>query len=93
MERDGSVMRGTLAVLTLAASTANAAPTLESITFPIDVVSIGVALGVAGATVLLIVFGLFVGFVPVRRLVRQATMSVDGGMEDWDRYEREYGGS
>lgn len=58
------------------ASSALAAPTMGPIEFPIDIASVGTALAAAGAAILLIVFGLWVGFKLVKRLVRRATNAV-----------------
>lgn len=65
-----------VAGLAALASPAFAAPTMDAIDFPIDIASVGTALAAAGAAILLIVFGLWVGFKLVKRLVRRATNAV-----------------
>jgi len=61
------------------ASTASAQytpPTLDEITFPLDTASIALAIGTAGAGILLLVFGWKVGFRLVNKLMRRMTSGI-----------------
>ena len=51
-------------------------PTLDSITFPLDTASIALAIGTAGAGILLLVFGWKVGFKLVNKLMRRMTSGI-----------------
>ena len=51
-------------------------PTLDNITFPIDTASVALAIGGAGAVILLAVFGWRVGFKLVNKLMRRLTSAV-----------------
>lgn len=43
-------------------------PTMPAVTFPVDTASIATAIGVAGGTILLAVFGVVIGFSLVKKL-------------------------
>ena len=51
-------------------------PTMPAITFPIDTASIVTAIATAGATLLILVFGVRVGFKFVWKLMRRTQSSV-----------------
>lgn len=57
-------------------STLATVPSLDAITFPIDLASIGTAIGLAGAALLAIVVPLVVGFKIIWKLIRRGTTAV-----------------
>ena len=60
---------GLVAAITPVASAS--VPTMDAITFPVDVVSVGTAIAAAGVTVLLIWFGYKIAFGLVKKLLNR----------------------
>jgi hypothetical protein len=51
-------------------------PDLTAVEFPISTSSIGTVIATAGATMLIVVFGIMIGFRLVKKLTARATASV-----------------
>jgi hypothetical protein len=65
-----------LTATTLASAGAGGGVTMDAITFPIDPESLGSVIAVAGGTMLVILFGIAIGFALVKRLKSRLTKAV-----------------
>jgi hypothetical protein len=65
-------------------------PMMTEVVFPVDTESVVTAIGVAGGTILLLVFGLAIGFRLVKKLYERSMMGVcDDGYSEWDDVSEE----
>jgi hypothetical protein len=65
-----------LSATTLAAAGGAGGVTMDAITFPIEPESLGSVIAVAGGTMLVILFGIAIGFALVKRLKSRLTKAV-----------------